>query len=945
MDEQRELDQQLGLFDAIMSENSEVEENSHENDTVGDLAPVEQKSRGVITGDDQDLISALNYHALGQAKTRQQHQAQVQLNENDNDSLPVPWTISTSKAAVLPSRKRKSPDPHASTVSPKKVVSPKTKDRVGSLSAVLKPVPGQLSRPSVDPFLRNKARTSRRPLSAGDKFAFLEDTVQAESPKTTSKSKNTARVKPSELEKAKTEPLRSKAYLPVKQPEARKAGRPRKAIVASLDDVNSDGQDSVPVEPVQAIERRSPRQRDLRVDGGANGRSKTAQATQKRQPAVEKSTRPRGKLQQRARPQAAARRNGEQGTIIPSIEASDDETHNSNVLPRAETKRARGTSSIHDLRSGTRRHATTQSAQARADRSAASSSSSGSEYPKEVHQRHTEQTGTRLSDPQIVPDSQPDGETKEVNSLLDGSEGDEQLQEQPNNHESSESVFALDNGTPDGDGAGGETSMERDESRSSEHEEVAVLSYPNHQNEVNEGEDGKGREDKGQSKEANGNGANDVGDEEAKGGNDQGKDDESESDGEEDDESENDNIEFFGGTQSWMKVWDGAKTVGVSNIKGKRLCDIPKLETSTIQYLVKQVKSVRTVYKHKNVLDGAEVDDDLDRQRLDELHAEIQDEIEYLSESESRPTNGTSRSLLIQDIYAHAIPAMVYMLKSAMACRSNLYANVNDTQNLEEIVVIQTTLIQLCEKARRWKAKPETDRPIMGAVTNKVLPYLETLRDRHFAKELTRRRGLESQRLKEENFIASRKRQEEQRKLEKAEHRRAIIERRRLLYEDLQSRPKASMPQFRQNSNDPNPLRADQNGNTNSSSAVPQDRGSVETTGTYHDTSRRARSRSHQHNHSTSAVQWTKEQNSDLIQALLRKDTWNLPGRPLFFFLESPHSGHRANLFVAQQRYLEILNIPSLQNKLPEHIRARALFYKEIVIDEHGPQDFLRGIE
>ena len=48
---------------------------------------------------------------------------------------------------------------------------------------------------------------------------------------------------------------------------------------------------------------------------------------------------------------------------------------------------------------------------------------------------------------------------------------------------------------------------------------------------------------------------------------------------------------------------------------------------------------------------------------------------------------------------------------------------------------------------------------------------------------------------------------------------------------------------------------------------------------------------------------------------------------------------------IAQERYLAILNTPSLQNKLPEHIRDRALFYRELLIEKLGPKESFMSIE
>ena len=48
---------------------------------------------------------------------------------------------------------------------------------------------------------------------------------------------------------------------------------------------------------------------------------------------------------------------------------------------------------------------------------------------------------------------------------------------------------------------------------------------------------------------------------------------------------------------------------------------------------------------------------------------------------------------------------------------------------------------------------------------------------------------------------------------------------------------------------------------------------------------------------------------------------------------------------LAKQRYLATLNTPLLQNKLPEHIRERALYFKDALEIEWGDRDFVHSIE
>lgn len=47
---------------------------------------------------------------------------------------------------------------------------------------------------------------------------------------------------------------------------------------------------------------------------------------------------------------------------------------------------------------------------------------------------------------------------------------------------------------------------------------------------------------------------------------------------------------------------------------------------------------------------------------------------------------------------------------------------------------------------------------------------------------------------------------------------------------------------------------------------------------------------------------------------------------------------------IAKDRYLAILNTPSLQNKLPDHIRDRALWYKDDLIQGLGRMDYIESI-
>ncbi len=51
----------------------------------------------------------------------------------------------------------------------------------------------------------------------------------------------------------------------------------------------------------------------------------------------------------------------------------------------------------------------------------------------------------------------------------------------------------------------------------------------------------------------------------------------------------------------------------------------------------------------------------------------------------------------------------------------------------------------------------------------------------------------------------------------------------------------------------------------------------------------------------------------------------------IFQVESSPTIAFDANLLAAEERFLRVLNVPLLKNKLPEHIRERMLHYKEAI--------------
>ena len=302
-------------------------------------------------------------------------------------------------------------------------------------------------------------------------------------------------------------------------------------------------------------------------------------------------------------------------------------------------------------------------------------------------------------------------------------------------------------------------------------------------------------------------------------------------------------LELFGGRNLWVKALDGARTAGASRVKGERILKRPKIATDSAKDFVALVNEARSIYTQLASDDLAVVDEEDVEQRLQDCHEDINEFVDNLSEDEASEDKRAGR-LLIQDVYTHIIPAMVFMLGAAVVCRSVHYSDPEDLESLEEIVHIQAKIVRLCEKARRWKAKPITRRPITNSVANKILPSLRDLKLRCFGRELEQRRELVKAKAREQALLESHRRERQRRIQEKLD------------FEQRRRDNLNSMPEKRRQ------LEVQQ---TVSNRQFRQVRHLV---------------RSHPSGHSTTADRWTVEQNNALVEELLSERTRDLPGKP-----------------------------------------------------------------
>ena len=196
-------------------------------------------------------------------------------------------------------------------------------------------------------------------------------------------------------------------------------------------------------------------------------------------------------------------------------------------------------------------------------------------------------------------------------------------------------------------------------------------------------------------------------------------------------------MELFGADGAWKTVLEGAQSVCGTK---PPLNHMLKLLTKTIRDLVHDVREARRSYKQLWPSRAGDHDsrDGINAQLSKSLNA-IEDRIGRLSAE----TAATEASEVIRDIYARAIPAMVFLLQSAL--ESRIYHSIEpcdlETLNsivigLEEIIRLQEMAILLCETARKWEAKPVlTSQPIVKPTSQKILPNLRHMRDA-FSKQL-----------------------------------------------------------------------------------------------------------------------------------------------------------------------------------------------------------------
>ena len=217
---------------------------------------------------------------------------------------------------------------------------------------------------------------------------------------------------------------------------------------------------------------------------------------------------------------------------------------------------------------------------------------------------------------------------------------------------------------------------------------------------------------------------------------------------EEEDEEEI-NIELFGQDEAWRHVLEGARSVCGRKLPRNQM---PKVFTQHIREIIYNVKETRELYEQLLALQGT------DTGSFDEVNAQVKEHLDVVGDQIKRlseKTAGIRASEMVKDIFARAIPAMVFLLQSAMVSRTYHSAEpctlqtLNETiDGLREISQLLKITTLLCEKATNWKAKPtSTSRPIVRPTTRRMFPNLRSIREvfaRTLADQERRRKAMQN---------------------------------------------------------------------------------------------------------------------------------------------------------------------------------------------------------
>ena len=784
MDEQLLLDEQL--FSSVPENLDTVHVSPDVHDESDSSFEGSVAETGLITRDDQEAASVMNSLSLGKpsASTSKRHGKETISIDSSASSLE-PETTASSEPFTTNTRKRKVSDSPVPTKNPKRIFPDTNRESQRTEPARSKLATGRLNRPTRNP-LNTKYRLASRQTVDHDKFAIVLDAGEQEAPTKTSKQGTQDAVERRGLRKASVDQqeLQSKSHKPNHEGKRRR-GRPTKAETTSISIQKAQTKKSIAETVARVVppsSRQSARQRGIepKVRESADVVAKDAISSKRIV-----SPLVRGGPQKKAKPRRSPPIAANHSFVVPSIEKNGQQRQSPS--PPSVQREDIALRSQSDEEGGA-------SAVSRGSSGANQSNKARLAYaatrPQPVKTRPI-RADKPLLGPRTVPEmvgASQDGGVDVEHGLSDNHLDEQDAEQSENESDGSQDVVS--------DFEPAEEDVQGSTAKGSKGPEEAVAD-PDEEDIPNISEDDGLVED----------------------------------------------LELFGGRDLWERALEGAMTVGASTVKGEEIRRRPKIATVTGKDFVELVNGAQLIYEQLAFDELAVADEGDVEQRLHSCQEDIDEFVDSLSEDKAS-VNKRAESLLVQDIYAHAIPAMVFLLRAALFCRSVRYSDPEDVESLAEIVHIQATIVRLCEKARRWGAEPPTKRPIKNAVAGKILPATRDLKLKFFGRELGQRRERAKTRAIYQSLLESHRRKRErdmQATLDFIQRKKDNLNSWSEKHRQLEVRPNVVNRQS-QRVNRPFEL--------------------------------------HQRRQHTTTDQWTEEQNKALVNELLSERTCHLPGKP-----------------------------------------------------------------
>ena len=241
-------------------------------------------------------------------------------------------------------------------------------------------------------------------------------------------------------------------------------------------------------------------------------------------------------------------------------------------------------------------------------------------------------------------------------------------------------------------------------------------------------------------------------------------------------------LTLLGTSFDWTKISRAIRDIGVARRRGQRKRNKLELTTDIITDFVERAEEAKELYKNSLGEDVAEGPLAYDTPiQLDDTLEWLETEVEKLTENTAKEEKGA----VIQDIYVHAMPALVFLLEEAILARSKDNSRSDPFTCLKEIIGLFNLTLDLYEEAKSWKVKPASGKiPIKNPFRQVIYPELLSIRNA-FQTECDRRR--EKIRCLKQDQVRAKIREESYEKAQRERDKRSkmIEERRGKIFEDV----------------------------------------------------------------------------------------------------------------------------------------------------------------